>query len=228
MPRKRKTMMKKLLISFFILGPLTQMSFSQTSIKEKGGYVIIKEGNSRVQLSLPEEMKGADAYIIKMNKLTDSKSINADILNRSKNLGLFKKTKDDIKKGAINEALKLELIKKSNEGTLSKKELKLLKDLKDQEKDVNKKKNLDVITNLAIESYLKKANDAYNAKNYKKALHYSEMADQLDSKNYRIKAMIGSLHYRLGNDQLAKKYWTESLNFNPNQPNIKLYMRKIR
>ena len=95
MPRKRKTMMKKLLISFFILGPLTQMSFSQTSIKEKGGYIIIKEGKKRVQLNLPEEMKGAEAYIIKMNKLTDSKSINADLLNRSKNLGLFKKTKDD-------------------------------------------------------------------------------------------------------------------------------------
>ncbi len=220
--------MTKLFLSFFILGSLIQMASSQTSIKEKGGYIIIKEGKKRVQLSLPEEMKDADSYIIKMNKLTDSKSINADILNRSKNLGLFKQTKDDLKKGAMNEALKLELIKKSNEGTLSKKELKLLQDLKDQEKDANKKKNLDVITNLAVESYLKKANEAYNAKNYKKALHYSEMADQLDSKNYRIKAMIGSLHYRLGNDQLAKKYWTESLKFNPNQPNIKLYMRKLR
>lgn len=228
MPKKRKIMMTKLFISFFILGSLIQMASSQTSIKEKGGYIIIKEGKKRVQLSLPEEMKDADSYIIKMNKLTDSKSINADILNRSKNLGLFKQTKDDLKKGAMNEALKLELIKKSNEGTLSKKELKLLQDLKDQEKDANKKKNLDVITNLAVESYLKKANEAYNAKNYKKALHYSEMADQLDSKNYRIKAMIGSLHYRLGNDQLAKKYWTESLKFNPNQPNIKLYMRKLR
>ena len=220
--------MTKLFLSFFILGSLIQMASSQTSIKEKGGYIIIKEGKKRVQLSLPEEMKDADSYIIKMNKLTDSKSINADILNRSKNLGLFKQTKDDLKKGAMNEALKLELIKKSNEGTLSKKELKLLQDLKDQEKDANKKKNLDVITNLAVESYLKKANEAYNAKNYKKALHYSEMADQLDSKNYRIKAMIGSLHYRLGNDQLAKKYWTESLKFNPNQPNIKLYIMKIR
>ena len=228
MPKKRKIMMTKLFLSFFILGSLIQMASSQTSIKEKGGYIIIKEGKKRVQLSLPEEMKDADSYIIKMNKLTDSKSINADILNRSKNLGLFKQTKDDLKKGAMNEALKLELIKKSNEGTLSKKELKLLQDLKDQEKDANKKKNLDVITNLAVESYLKKANEAYNAKNYKKALHYSEMADQLDSKNYRIKAMIGSLHYRLGNDQLAKKYWTDSLKFNPNQPNIKLYMRKIR
>ena len=221
-------MMKHLLISFFVFGSFIQAVQSQTSIKEKGGYIIIKEGKSRVQLHLPEEMKNADAYIIKMNKLTDSNSINADILNRSKNLGLFKNTKDKLKKGLMNEALKLELIRKSNDGTLSKKELKLLKDLKDQETDVNKKKNLDVITNLAVESYLKKANDAYNSKNYKKALHYSELADQLDSKNYRIKAMIGSLHYRLGNDKLAKKYWTDSLKFNPNQPNIKLYMRKIR
>ena len=163
-----------------------------------------------------------------MNKLTDSKSINADLLNRSKNLGLFKNTKDDIKKGFINETLKLELIKKSKEGTLTKKELKLLQDLKGQEKDAKKKKDLDVITSLAVEIHLNKANDAYNSKNYKKALHYSEMADQLDPKNYRIKAMIGSLYYRLGNEQLAKKYWTESLKFNPNQPNIKLYMRKLR
>ncbi|MBG08423.1 MAG: hypothetical protein CME68_06665 [Halobacteriovoraceae bacterium] len=228
MPKKRKTMMTKLFISFLILGFLIQSAFSQTSIKEKGGYIIIKEGKKRVQLNLPEEMKDVDAFIIKMNKLTDSKSINADILNRSKNLGLFKKTKDDLKKGALNETLKLELMKKSDEGSASKEELKLLQDLKDQEKNTNKKKNLDVITNLAVESYLKKANDAYNVKNYKKALHYSEMADQLDSKNYRIKAMIGSLHYKLGNDKLAKKYWTESLKFNPNQPNIKLYMRKLR
>jgi tetratricopeptide (TPR) repeat protein len=174
---------------------------------------------------MPEEMKDADAYIIKLNKLTDTKSINADILNRSKKLGLFKKNKDDLKKGLLTETMKIELIKKSNEGTINKDELKLLNQLKEEKSNKN---NLEVLKNLAVESYLKKANDAYNQKNYKKALHYSELANQLDSKNYRIKAMIGSLQYRLGNDKLAKKYWTNSLKFNPNQPNIKLYLRKIK
>jgi tetratricopeptide (TPR) repeat protein len=198
---------------------------SQTKIEEKEGYIYIKEGDSQVQLAMPEEMKDADAYIIKLNKLTDTKSINADILNRSKKMGLFKKNKDDLKKGLLTETIKIELIKKSNEGTINKDELKLLNQLKEEKSNKN---NLEVLKNLAVESYLKKANDAYNQKNYKKALHYSELANQLDSKNYRIKAMIGSLQYRLGNDKLAKKYWTNSLKFNPNQPNIKLYLRKIK
>lgn len=197
---------------------------SQTKIEEKEGYIFVKEGESQVQLAMPEEMKDAEAYIIKLNKLTDTKSINADILNRSKKLDLFKKNKDDLKKGLLTETMKIELIKKSNEGTINKDELKLLNELKDE----SNKNNLEVLKNMAVESYLKKANDAYNQKNYKKALHYSELADQLDSKNYRIKAMIGSLHYRLGNDKLAKKYWTNSLKFNQNQPSIKLYLRKIK
>lgn len=214
---------KKYLI--FVLSFLSLQAFSQTKIREKDGYIIVKEGKKQVQMALPEEMKDADAYIIKLNKLTDTKSINADILNRTKNLGVFKKTKDDLKKGALTETLKLELIKKNNEGTINKDELKLLNEIKE---DSANKKNLDILKNMAIDGYLKKANDAYNLKNYKKALHYAELAHQLDPKNYRIKAMIGSLHYRLGNDKLAKKYWTDSLKFNSNQPNIKLYLRKIK
>jgi len=212
-------------IIFFLLSFIPSLVISQTKIEEKEGYIYVKEGESQVQLAMPEEMKDADAYIIKLNKLTDTKSINADILNRSKKLGLFKKNKDDLKKGLLTETMKIELIKKSNEGSINKDELKLLNQLKE---DGSNKNNLEVLKNLAVESYLKKANDAYNQKNYKKALHYSELANQLDSKNYRIKAMIGSLHYRLGNDKLAKKYWTNSLKFNSNQPSIKLYLRKIK
>ena len=89
-----KNQIRHLLTFLFILGFFNQAAQSQTSIEEKkGGYILIKEGKSRVQLHLPEEMKNADSYIIKMNKLTDSESINADILNRSKNLGPLKTPK---------------------------------------------------------------------------------------------------------------------------------------
>ena len=131
---------KKYLI--FVLSFLSLQAFSQTKIREKDGYIIVKEGKKQVQMALPEEMKDADAYIIKLNKLTDTKSINADILNRTKNLGVFKKTKDDLKKGALTETLKLELIKKNNEGTINKDELKLLNEIKE---DSANKKNLDIL-----------------------------------------------------------------------------------
>ena len=58
-----------------------------------------------------------------------------------------------------------------------------------------------------------------------KAWDFVNEAEELSPNDYRVKAMKGSLLYKSGDYEEAKKYWQESLDRNPEQPKIKKLLK---
>ena len=60
-----------------------------------------------------------------------------------------------------------------------------------------------------------------------KSMTYLDQAERLAPKHPTIKTMKGSIYYRLGLLQEARKFWLESLKLNPNQQSVRKFLEKI-
>ena len=72
-----------------------------------------------------------------------------------------------------------------------------------------------------------KANQHFQKKNYQAALEIlTELHDNYPARA-RVCAMLGSIFYKLKDNNLARKYWEESLFIDSNQPQVKAYLEKL-
>ena len=78
-----------------------------------------------------------------------------------------------------------------------------------------------------LPTLLLEANDLYHKKKYKRLLSILNRAEKFYPKNSHIKTMKGSLFYSLGWKDLATQNWKNSLDIEPNQPEVRMYMEKI-
>lgn len=70
------------------------------------------------------------------------------------------------------------------------------------------------------------ANQEFIQGNVSRTWELVDKAKQLDPSHYRIKTMEGSLLYRMGSKDLAFKRWGESLQQNPDQPELLAIMKE--
>lgn len=71
------------------------------------------------------------------------------------------------------------------------------------------------------------ANQTYFDGKIAKTWELVEKAENLDPTYYRIKTMKGSLLFKIGSAELAREVWQESLQQNPNQPEIVAAIRRM-
>lgn len=77
------------------------------------------------------------------------------------------------------------------------------------------------------ELMIAKANQHFQKKNYQAALELlTELHDNYPARA-RVCAMLGSIFYKLKDNNLARKYWEESLFIDGNQPQVKAYLEKL-
>ena len=74
---------------------------------------------------------------------------------------------------------------------------------------------------------LHKAKDSYKKGQMGRTWDYVNESEELSPNDARVLAMKGSLLYKIGDNEKAKEYWERSLESNPNQPNIKDFLKKI-
>jgi len=78
-----------------------------------------------------------------------------------------------------------------------------------------------------INEFIRKAKEFYAGGHFKKAWNLLKKAEEMDPKNPIIKTMSGSIQLHLGNIQEAIYYYKESLDIDPNQPDVKKQLKEL-
>ena len=97
----------------------------------------------------------------------------------------------------------------------------------EEEEDLKDKK----LTDDEIAYYLLAANEEFKKKKYQEVLEILNFIEENAPKNYdsrhNVFLMKGTIYYKLGLYNQARRYWYYSLKLNPNQPKLKYAMHKI-
>lgn len=78
-----------------------------------------------------------------------------------------------------------------------------------------------------LDELLLKAYFAYHKKDYQKSKDLLSRAEKVAPNHPRVNAMQGSLYYKLGFTTLAKNKWEKSLKSNPDQKQVKYFLKKL-
>ncbi|MBI4212620.1 MAG: tetratricopeptide repeat protein [Deltaproteobacteria bacterium] len=80
----------------------------------------------------------------------------------------------------------------------------------------------------SVAALLQQANTLYHEERFQEAFDLVESAYQLEPDNPKVNTMLGSLAYQLGDTEVALKHWKTSLDLNPNQPDVKTLIEKVK
>lgn len=72
-----------------------------------------------------------------------------------------------------------------------------------------------------------KANELFQQRDYTAAMKILIKAHKQAPHSTRVNNMIGSIFYALEDYEMARKYWTQSLAVNANQPQVEKYLNKL-
>ncbi len=82
-----------------------------------------------------------------------------------------------------------------------------------------------MIDKAQVTKYILESQSLYADGLYKEAWDRLDLAEEIDSRDYRLKKMKGSLLIEMGDIETGLKYWHESLEIKPNQPDLKSQLK---